>query len=66
VIWLDGSDQQRLWIVPALRLTVLRIGDEPAHGWDEAMIPDTIMRGTSAGIRRCPARTSTRRRFAPH
>jgi hypothetical protein len=29
-----------------LRLTVLRIGGEPSSGWDEAMIPDSIIRGT--------------------
>jgi len=38
-----------LWIVPSLRLTILRVGDEPpeSQGWDEAMIPDSIIRGTS-------------------
>jgi hypothetical protein len=34
--------------VPSLRLVILRLGDEPpeSEGWDEAMIPDSIIRGT--------------------
>ena len=49
VAWLDGGKRQRLWVVPSLRLTILRVGDEPdaSDGWDEAMIPDSIIRGTS-------------------
>jgi hypothetical protein len=66
VVWLDGTDKQRLWIVPALRLTVLRIGDEPAQGWDEAMIPDSIMRGTSGWRPRVPVQDVDPKRFAPH
>ena len=39
---------QRLWMVPSLELVILRMGgDPPAKGWDEAMIPDSIIRGTS-------------------
>jgi CubicO group peptidase (beta-lactamase class C family) len=66
VVWLDGSDRQRLWIVPALRLTVLRIGGEPSSGWDEAMIPDSIMRGTSGWHPPVPGQTVDPRKFAPH
>ena len=41
VAWLEGPNQQRLWIVPSLRLSILRIGDAPpSQGWDEAMIPE--------------------------
>ena len=48
VAWLEDKGKQRLWIVPSLRLTILRLGDEPAsaQGWDEAMIPDSIIRST--------------------
>lgn len=66
VFWLEGSDRQRLWIVPALRLTVLRIGGEPSTGWDEAMIPDSIIRGTSGWHAPDPAQSVDPKMFAPH
>ena len=49
VAWLESAGKQRMWIVPSLKLVILRVGDEPAEdrGWDEAMIPDSIIRGTS-------------------
>ena len=49
VAWLEGTGKQRLWVVPSLKLVILRVGEEPSasEGWDEAMIPDTIIRGTS-------------------
>ena len=45
---LEASGRQRLWMVPSLKLVILRVGDEPpaSEGWDEAMIPDSIIRGT--------------------
>lgn len=47
LVWLAASGKQRMWMVPSLKLVILRIGDEPSagEGWDEAMIPDNIMRG---------------------
>jgi CubicO group peptidase (beta-lactamase class C family) len=66
VIWLEGSHKQRLWLVPGLRLTVLRIGGEPSTGWDEAMIPDSIIRGTSGWHPPVPGRDVDPKRFAPH
>ena len=29
VAWLSGARSQRLWVVPSLRLFILRVGDEP-------------------------------------
>ena len=48
VVWLAAEGKQRLWMVPSLKLVVLRVGREPpaSEGWDEAMIPDSIIRGT--------------------
>jgi CubicO group peptidase (beta-lactamase class C family) len=45
---LESAGKQRLWVIPSLRLVILRLGDEPpaSEGWDEAMIPDSIIRGT--------------------
>ena len=66
VVWLEGSNKQRLWIVPSLRLAVLRIGDEPSQGWDEAMIPDSIIRGTSGWHPPKPGEGTDPNKFAPH
>lgn len=47
VVRLEAAGKQRLWMIPSLKLVILRIGGEPAadQGWDEAMIPDNIIRG---------------------
>jgi CubicO group peptidase (beta-lactamase class C family) len=47
VVRLEASGKQRLWMIPSLKLVILRAGGEPAaeQGWDEAMIPDSIIRG---------------------
>lgn len=66
VVWLEGADEQRLWIVPALRLTVLRVGDAASKGWDEAMIPDTIIRGTRGWHPPVPGQGVDPKKFAPH
>ena len=68
VAWLEGHGKQRLWIVPSLRLTILRIGDDPPEsaGWDEAMIPDSIIRGTSGWQPRQANDALDPRNFAPH
>jgi CubicO group peptidase (beta-lactamase class C family) len=48
VVRLEAAGKQRMWMVPSLKLVILRVGGEPAQsqGWDEAMIPDNIIRGT--------------------
>jgi CubicO group peptidase (beta-lactamase class C family) len=48
VAWLEAKGKQRLWVVPSLRLVILRLGDEPAKsdGWDEKIIPDSIIRSS--------------------
>jgi CubicO group peptidase (beta-lactamase class C family) len=66
VVGLDGRDKQRLWIVPALRLTILRVGGDPSTGWDEAMIPDSIIRGTSGWHPPAPGQRVDPKLFAPH
>ena len=47
LVWLAAPGKQRMWMVPSLKLVILRLGEEPpaAAGWDEAMIPDSIIRG---------------------
>jgi CubicO group peptidase (beta-lactamase class C family) len=68
VAWLEGTSKQRLWVVPSLKLTILRIGGEPpaSAGWDERMIPDTIIRGTSGWHPRTAGEGADPGKYAPH
>jgi len=68
VAWLSGARKQRLWVVPSLRLVILRVGDEPdtADGWDEAMIPDSIIRGTSGWHPKSVGEGVDPNKYAPH
>jgi hypothetical protein len=68
VAWLNGGRNQRLWVVPSLRLVILRAGDGPdrAEDWDEAMIPDSIIRGTSGWKPRSATEGIDPKKFAPH
>ncbi len=68
VAWLESPGKQRLWVVPSLRLTILRVGDEPPaeRGWDESMIPDSIIRGTSGWQPRSAAEGLDPNKYAPH
>jgi CubicO group peptidase (beta-lactamase class C family) len=68
VAWLESAGKQRLWIVPSLRLTILRVGDEPpeSQGWDEAMIPDSIIRNVSGWQPRAVGEGVDPKKFAPH
>jgi CubicO group peptidase (beta-lactamase class C family) len=68
VVWLESEGKQRLWIVPSLALVILRVGDDPPRdqGWDETMIPDGIIRGTSGWkSSQVPAGVDPNK-FAPH
>jgi CubicO group peptidase (beta-lactamase class C family) len=68
VVWLESDGNQRMWIVPSLDLVILRFGEEPARdkGWDEAMIPDSIIRGTSGWQSARAGESIDPNRFAPH
>jgi CubicO group peptidase (beta-lactamase class C family) len=68
VVWLESDGAQRLWIVPSLDLVILRVGDDPprAKGWDEKMIPDTIIRGTSGWKSATVTDDVDPKKFAPH
>jgi len=65
---LEAVGKQRLWIVPSLRLTILRVGNEPPadRGWDEAVIPDSIIRGTAGWQPRSAGEGVDPSKFAPH
>jgi CubicO group peptidase (beta-lactamase class C family) len=65
---LEAVGKQRLWVVPSLRLVILRVGSEPtaSQGWDEASIPDSIVRGTSAWQASSVSEGIDPKKFAPH
>ncbi len=62
---LESAGKQRLWIVPSLRLVILRIGEEPPD-WDEAMIPDSVIRGTRGWAPTRAGEGVDPDKFAPH
>jgi CubicO group peptidase (beta-lactamase class C family) len=70
VLRLEAAGKQRMWMVPSLKLVIIRLGGEPpeSQGWDEAMIPDNIIRGTNgwqpAGS--APGDQVDPNRYAPH
>jgi CubicO group peptidase (beta-lactamase class C family) len=68
VAWLEGTAQQRMWIVPSLKLVVLRVGGEvpESRGWDETLIPDSIIRGTRGWQPRKVEEGVDPGKFAPH
>jgi CubicO group peptidase (beta-lactamase class C family) len=65
---LEAVGKQRLWIVPSLQLTILRVGSEPPadRGWDEATIPNSIIRGTAGWQPRSASEGVDPAMFAPH
>jgi CubicO group peptidase (beta-lactamase class C family) len=68
VAWLEGTRQQRLWIVPSLRLVILRLGSEAPSSkeWDERMIPDTIIRAVRGWKPASAGEGVDPGKFAPH
>jgi len=68
VAYLWAGRDQRLWVVPSLRLVILRVGEgaSESDGWDEAMIPDSIIRGTSGWKPRSAGEAVDPKKFAPH
>jgi CubicO group peptidase (beta-lactamase class C family) len=68
VAWIGGRDHQRLWLVPSLDLVILRLGDDPSseEGWDEALIPDSIIRGTTGWRPAGGGEKTDPKQFAPH
>jgi CubicO group peptidase (beta-lactamase class C family) len=68
VAWLEGTGHQRMWVVPSLRLVILRLGGEGAASkeWDERMIPDAIIRATAGWKPGAAGEGVDPAKFAPH
>ena len=41
-IYLDGASRQRVYIVPSLKLVIVRVGEKPEQ-WDDSVIPNTLV-----------------------
>jgi CubicO group peptidase (beta-lactamase class C family) len=63
---LESAGKQRLWVVPSLRLVILRVGGDPGDDWDEAMIPDSIIRGTRGWQPAGAVDRNDPKTYAPH
>ena len=55
--WLDGRDQERVFVVPSRDLVIVRVGEDTDHdpkgdsgvgNWDDAWVVNTIVRGVDA------------------
>jgi CubicO group peptidase (beta-lactamase class C family) len=44
IFYLDGRFKQRVYIVPSRDLVIVRVG-ENARGWDEAALPNAVLKG---------------------
>lgn len=68
VVRLEAAGKQRMWMVPSLKLVILRVGDEPSAsaGWSEEMIPDAIIRGTSGWHPKSVGEGVDPNKYAPH
>lgn len=44
VMFLDGVGGQRVYVIPSAELVIVRVG-EPAMDWDDAVLPNTLLRG---------------------
>lgn len=63
---LESAGKQRLWVVPSLKLVILRVGGDPGDDWDEAMIPDSIIRASSGWQPSQAIDRNDPKSYAPH
>ncbi|MEM8696226.1 MAG: hypothetical protein AAGE05_09435, partial [Pseudomonadota bacterium] len=52
LVLLHGHGAQRVWIVPSLELVIARAGRSWPTEWDEAAMPNAVIRGDGAVFRR--------------
>ncbi|PSN07420.1 serine hydrolase [filamentous cyanobacterium CCP5] len=45
--YLDGRGFQRVYVIPSRNLVVVRLGEQPPN-WDDAVIPNTLVRGMTS------------------
>lgn len=45
LVYLEGYGGQRVWVVPSKKLVIVRIGVAQRTDWDDAAIPNAVLRG---------------------
>ncbi len=53
IFYLDGHSKQRVYIVPDKDLVIVRVG-ENARGWDEAALPNAVLRALKVPLADAP------------
>ena len=46
MFYLDGADIQRVYVIPSYELVIVRVGNDVPGMWDDAFVPNTLIRGT--------------------
>jgi CubicO group peptidase (beta-lactamase class C family) len=44
LVYLDGKFKQRVYVIPSRDLVIVRVGEQ-ARGWDDAFLPNAVLRG---------------------
>jgi len=64
VFLFDGNANQVVYVIPSEQLVILRVGDNPPRAagaeWDNAWLPNTVMRGIRRGLGEQPPRAQAR------
>jgi CubicO group peptidase (beta-lactamase class C family) len=64
VFLFDGNANQVVYVIPSEQLVILRVGDNPPRAagaeWDNAWLPNTVMRGIRRGPGEQPPRAQAR------
>ena len=47
MVYLDGRGKQRVYVIPSRQLVIVRVGEHPYGKWDDAVIPNLLVRGMS-------------------
>ena len=53
IFYLDGHAKQRVYIVPGKDLVIVRVG-ENGRGWDEAALPNAVLRSINPPVSAAP------------